>query len=381
MGLFLKNFPALTTALDDDTLFAVDGDGDYTYITSLGDVSSYIGASVTINPPLKLEDPSGFSDSLGTMTVVGTTGVATVSSSIDHGNLSVDDIIYFNDGTHSVVVSIGSDPNLVLLPCTTQVAKAFFYGEYTILTKDSLGNITSATSNAGIMTPEMLMAEDATFRAAVTDTINVKEIRTIYPLDLKITNSDGSLVMQRASHSGLISTPWQPSFCAKMSANQVVTSGGWTKVNFNISTGTDTEKITHNRVPSGAVGYSDSNRCFQIPYSTPQPSFSYDISFSIRAYYQVTAPPGNNIVYGKVMGASSATATSGWTLLYTRNQDYASSTTNFDTVISTSSTMFLDPDTNANHRYLSVWVYSSNSNITLDITGGGQLFFSGSCNG
>jgi hypothetical protein len=397
MSNFIKNLSAHAALTSTDLLAVSDATAQNLEKTTLQDVTNYIGTG-GINPPIVLGDKDPFTTATGTLSVVGSTGAATLTNSTDHANIQEGDILLIDGGVtdgavNNIVTVKGVFPNLTLLPSLNASARTFSYGKASIVSKDSSGNIKASISTGGLNTvgsiisnnsssfrdgvgiKNGLLVDDVTAINVDADTVFTEEVRSksgVGHVDLK--PYDDSLISQRNFDDGMVATPYQPAFRADMSANQTALPGGvWTKVNF--------DSVVINRVPSGFSGYDATNKVFAVPYGSYSPGSNYQmytLSTMVRFNFPITAQAKVEVM---ILGTSSPTATSGVTLFLREHDFFASGgTRNIWMNTGCTGSLHLIPEVVANHRYISVWVKPSTTPFGLYFTSG-YSWFSGICHG
>ena len=377
LGGFLKGFPDLTP-LTGSTEFPIgDGSDATAYKTDLNAISNYIG-STPVAAPLILEDSDAFTSATGTISWVGSTGAATVTDIGVHGDISIDDVITIGGVVSNVVLSKGTFPNLTVLKSYDISGESFSYGTATIITKDSTSAITAVISKGGVLsTGSVLTNEASSFRNGI-HVDGAVEVSDKVQVD-KIRSYNGTVDNQVNLSDGTIKYGYQSSFCAKKAANQSVLPTLWTKIGFDVANGSDTEQVSHSRVPSGKTNFDTTNGVFVVPYDSSYGPLSYSFESNEVCSCNQGGAPGGRDLRLRLLGTSTATGSSGWYLEYQREHVYTNVLT-YTTGIDLAITLMLDPYNNPNHRYISVWIYHSFPALSL-LRANGGVCFSGVCNG
>lgn len=376
LGGFLKGFPDLSP-LTGSTEFPIgDGSDATAYKTDLAAISAYIG-STPVTAPLILEDQDAYTTATGTISWTGATGAATVTDSGVHGDISVGDVILIGGVVSNVVIAKGSDPNLTVLSSYDISGESFSYGASTIITKDSSSNVTAVIAKGGVLTTGSILTNEASsFRNGIHVDGTV-EVSDKVKAD-NISSYDGTVTNQENFDDGTIKYRYQSSFCAKKTSNQTIFPS-WTKVVFNVANGTDTEKITHSRVPLGMSNFDTTNGVFVVPYDASYGPLSYSFTSNFVCSCNQGGVAGGRDIRIRLLGTSTATGTSGWYLEYQREHVYSNVLT-YTTGVGISTTVVLDPYNNPNHRYIGVWLLHSYPALSILYANGG-VCFSGVCNG
>jgi hypothetical protein len=309
------------------------------------------------------KDLSAFTSALGTITKsVGTT--ATLSSPTDYANISVGDVLVINGAVTNIVISKDAGTDITVLTSNAVSAATFTYGEPAIVTKNNLGDIKNAISSGGAaIDGTFIVTGDSEFDGDVSVGGVVKSAQ--YQSDPivgynEIRSGGGATLIQKNIDDGMIITPFSPGLYAALSADQAVTTlSTWVRVNFNVANGSDPANATFNRVPSGEAGYDTTNHVMPIPYSSEYPSSVYLIYASIAFTADATA---GNLFYIRISSGPNAT-----TDVYELGEKitYFPVTSNTQYQFNLSRIVSLHPNTDSNHRYVSITVWHNCTSLTI----------------
>ena len=390
---FPKNFPTLPTLTDDTIITVSDGSADpgtsiKAYKTTLDDIGSYIGGHHSLVPPVNIQDLSAFQPSLGTITVSGSTG--TLTSSTDHGNLVVGDVIAFYSGSlpSTVVVAIGGGLTITVFPFVDiTVGVSFIYGKPTLTTKDSSGDIINVLSSEGIMSLKTLLVLSTTELAdtsffnsgglsVIGEMLATSAVRSStyssYPTVgySDIRSADDTYIVQRSVDDGMVTYYHRPMLNTAMSSNQVIPgTSTWTPVQFDIVNGTDTSNTTHQRNVVGGSTYDTTNYSYPVPYGTHYSDAAYLLD--VQTTVEITSGAGYRF-YLSVYSGTSATGD---------QLTLAGTMMSLDIAVvahiyrlGLSRIVYLRPNGNANHRHIRVKAWWNGVSSTIQSYNHGTWF-------
>ncbi len=384
---FPKDFPDIPTLTDDTIITVSDGSVDpgtsiKAYKTTLNDIGSYIGGH-SLDPPISLQDPAAFQSSAGTITVSGSTG--TLTSSVDYTNIAVGDVIAFATDTlpSTVVLAKGGSLTITVFPFVDITSGiSFDFGNPTLTTKDSSGNIINVLSSEGIMALKTLLVLN-TVELADTSFFNSGGLSVIGELFASsavrsstyssyptvgysdIRSADDVYIAQRSVDDGMVTYYHRPMLNAGMTTNQSISVGTWIPVQFNVANGTDAQNVTHQRAVVGSSGYDFTNFAYPIPYA-PIPSGAHysDVAYLITASVAVelTGIAGDRFHFAIYSGASAT----GDQLRLGQTAITLPMSVTFQTYLfDISRIVYLRPSSNANHRHIRMKAYSTCNSATI----------------
>lgn len=350
MGKFTRE---LTTAgaIDENTIMVISEETENeSFKITLGDMFQGIS-------PFTLADSVAFQDSVGTLTLVGSTGVATLSNGADHSAIQVGDAIIIDGHVNNYVISKQTSPNITLVPSNDiSVGASFHFGPPIIKTEDSTSNFTNSISTAGLVTEGGVLTGDNArvggnlYADGDVYAVSYRSIGGAGYSDIK--SEDGVVDIQKNVDDGMITTYYRPSCNAVMTSDQTITASTWTKINFVRIDGADTQQTSFARSPYGASSYDTTNKVFPVPYDSAYSEAIYHISVGVAVNPSAGA---DDKWYVAVSGASTATSSITNVLLESVKIFDVSSTNR--SCLNVSRIVKLHPFSVDSHRYLSVWVW------------------------
>ena len=386
---FPKDFPGIPTLTDDTIITVSDGSVDpgtsiKAYKTTLNDIGSYIGHHA-LDPPVEIQDLVAFQSSFGTISVSGTTG--TLSSSVDHSNLSVGDIIAFPSGPSwsalptTVITAVGTFPDLTVTVfpfVDISPGQSFTYGPPTLTTKNSAGDIINSITSEGIISLKTLLVVDTSeladtsffnsgglsvigelFATGAVRTSTYSSYPTVGYSDLR--SADDAYIVQRSVDDGMVTYYHRPMLNAVMSSNQTMTLSTWNPVKFNKVDGTDVQGTTKSRIVVGGTIYDTTNYAYAIPYGTHYPDAAYMITANLSV--TLTGAAGTRF-YITINSGASATGDQlslGETIL-----DLQLGVTAHDFSLTLSRMVYLKPLSIPNHRFIRIRAYYNGTAATIN---------------
>lgn len=375
----IKDLPTISS-LQNSTQFPVgDGTTNTGYKSTLNDLKSYIGTT-PLGSPLIIDEASAPTTAAGTITWTIASNIATLSSTTDHGNLSVNDVILISGNVETYIVSIGTFPYVTILDTyTDRTAVGFSYVQPSYIARNSSGTTNTVISQGGVMTSGSIVSNNpSSFRGTVKVYGDVVADNTVNTDKLRST--DGVNTTRWQYDDGMYTNPYRPGFNAGMSSDFTsVTAASWQKVPFNLVNSTDSASCTFTRVPVGAAGYDTTNYLFKVPYVASEYSETlYTLTASLYIEINSSGPPDYVIV--SIVGVTN---TSWGTPLELAREIHTSIGTHPPIYQSVDVTRVvkLNPNTVASHRYIGVRVYHTFTGLSVRNISVNASNFSGICHG
>lgn len=362
MGKFTRDL-STAPAIDKDSITVVSEEStNETFKVTLADLldSSFKDASV-------------FDTALGTITKSAGTA-ATLSDSTDHSNISVGDALVINGAVSNIVIAKGSDPNITVIDSEPISAASFDFGAYNIATRDNLGNVTNVISTGGISVDgTSLVTGDSEIGAGLvvggTAILNGGVEATQYRSKptvgySEIKNTVGDVSIQKNVDDGMITQPLRPSVNAVLTSNQGISPATWVKLNFARVDGTDIQDTTFNRYPISTAAYDTTNHVFPVPYTSDYSEALYLIAVGVRV--SPTADAGDRWNLMIKSGPTATESGSSTSLRLAEEYIYFPISTSSESYLGISRIVKLDPGSDSDHRYLSVWIWHDCTVLTID---------------
>lgn len=369
---FIKELTTIPTLAAENYLILADGSSSpvtsiKSYKATLADVGAYIGENVLV-APVVISDEEVFVESVGEITISGSTG--TLTSSVDHSALEVGTILVLPGYPSTVVQAVGTYPYITVIPSIDiSIGIEFFYGKATLSTLDASDNVINTLSYGGITSVGTLLvvgpseiAEASYFNSGglsvVGETFVSDAVRcstyTSYPgvgyCDIRSAYDVN--IVQRNVDNGMVTYYHRPFLNATLSTDQTCTINAWNPVAFTVIDGTDSWSSTKYRNAIGSPLYDTTNYAFAVPYGDDYPESAYMVNCQVLTEVKVGT---GDLFYLDIFAGNSATGDQ--TILAECYYKFNFSLVNQLFTFNVSRMVYLRPYINSYHRWIRVKVY------------------------